>query len=60
MHCETKKIKKLKKLNNEKNKAESRKMGLRLIGMKFHGSISFISTQNAYHALVLDHYFINH
>ena len=30
-------------------------MGLRFSAMNFHGCISFILSQNAYHALILDH-----
>ena len=40
---------------NYKNKAESRKMGLRFFPMNFHGCISFILSENAYYALILDH-----
>ena len=40
---------------NETNKAESKKMRLRFFPMNFHGCVSFILSQNAYHALILDH-----
>ena len=40
---------------NWKNKAESKKMELRFFPMNFHGYVSFILSQNAYHALILDH-----
>ena len=40
---------------NWKKKAESRKMGLPFFPMKFHGCVSFILCQDAYHALILDH-----
>ena len=40
---------------SEKNKTESRKMGLRFFPMNFHGCVSFILSQNAYHTLILDH-----
>ena len=35
---------------NQKIKVESRKIGLRFFPMNFHGYISFILGQNAYHA----------
>ena len=41
---------------NYANKAESKKMGLRFFPMNFHGCVSFILSQNEYHALILDHY----
>ena len=40
---------------NQTNKAEFRKIGLRFFPMNFHGCISFTLSQNAYHALILDH-----
>ena len=40
---------------NYKNKAEFRKMRLRFFPMNFHCCISFILSQIAYHALILDH-----
>ena len=40
---------------NYKNKAESRKTGLRFFPTNFHGCISFTLSQNAYHAVILDH-----
>ena len=39
----------------KKNKAKPRKMGLRFFPVSFHDCFSFIVSQNAYHALILDH-----
>ena len=40
---------------NLKNKPESRKMKLQFFSMNFGGCISFILSQNAYLAFILDH-----
>ena len=40
---------------NQKNKEESKKMGLRFFMMNFHGCFSFILSQNANDALILDY-----
>ena len=40
---------------NRKNKAESKKMGLRFFPVKFHGYVLFKLTQNVYYALILHH-----
>ena len=39
----------------KEHKAKPRKMDLQFFPMSFHGSFSFLLSQDAYHALILDH-----
>ena len=45
----------LRDQTNQKNEAESKKMGLQFNPVNFHGCILFVYSQNAYDSLILDH-----